>query len=219
MPRVMALKSATNLPLEPAMPPPSADVARIARRFAGADRVDQALGALGPEGARVFDVTTGDARTQLIARFVRGLRDMTVEESMVLEREICLALDAVPRGEKSFALEGPMALVALRNAVRVASMCTGMTWASGMHVQSVVSDFARDLSTVAGSSISVRIDGDRFAICARVPQASADHVERAKRNGEPWFAALSDASISVVAGGIGSTACFEFQLGPQKKAA
>jgi hypothetical protein len=74
---------------------------------------------------------------------VRNLRDLTVEASTELERQMLQAVGALPKGEKSIPIKDNISIITLRNHVRYLCVVLGAEWSLGMLVQSAVSDLAR----------------------------------------------------------------------------
>jgi hypothetical protein len=168
----------------------------VASRHVSPKRADDALAAVGLRGDEPHAANSREERAQLVARYVRALREVGVEASAVLERELFTALDAVPQGECAFPIRDALSLVALRNHVRVACVCAGMDWARGMQLQSAVSEVAREVASwgVATLAIAVRANAVQFAV--GLPPGSAGRAANAVQDRASWVAGLLEQSQS-----------------------
>lgn len=115
----------------------------IAGKFVKSGSVEYALSVLGSRAEKAIDAQDSEAKAGLISHFVRNLRDLSVQDSTELERQMLKELGALPSGGKTIVVRDDISVILLRNYVRYLSVLYGMEWSRGMMVQSALSDLAR----------------------------------------------------------------------------
>lgn len=160
---------------------------QIAGGFVGPENLEDALRAVGNRADRPIDSQDPDTKAGLVSYFVRNLRDLTVEASTELERQLLQAVGAMPKGEKQIAVKDNISVITLRNYVRYLCVVLGAEWSLGMLVQSAISDLARFVLSRGGGTftISVQIRDVHFRV----------HFDRAIEGGPGWFRNVEKDSL------------------------
>jgi hypothetical protein len=160
---------------------------KIAAGFVGPENLEEALRAVGTRAERPIDSQDVETKAGLVSYFVRNLRDLTVEASTELERQMLQAVGATPKGEKSVPVKDNISVITLRNHVRYLCVVLGAEWSLGMLVQSAISDLARFVLARGGGFfvISVQLRDVHFRV----------HIDRQLEGGPGWLKNVAQDSL------------------------
>jgi hypothetical protein len=151
---------------------------RIAAGFVKPETLEDALKTVGSRAEKPMDAQDLETKAGLVSYFVRNLRDLTVDASTELERQMLKAVGAVPKGEKSIHIKDNISAIALRNYVRYLCVILGAEWSRGMLLQSAISDIARFVLARGGGTFNVSVE--LRDVLFRV------HVDRQLEGGAGW---------------------------------
>lgn len=141
--------------------------ADVSRRSAPQEAVARALSLMGARADLLVDDLDADHRIRLVGQFVRGLRNIGVHEAARIERDLYEAVGAGPTSRRPVVVKDAISLVAVRNHVQQLTTALGVPWATGMQIQSAISDVARFVAANGGGQIDMEADADglmRFAV-------------------------------------------------------
>ena len=160
---------------------------KIAAGFVGPENLEDALRAVGTRADRPVETQDLETKAGLVSYFVRNLRDLTVEASTELERQLLQAIGATPKGEKALPIKDNISVITLRNHVRYLCVVLGAEWSLGMLVQSAISDLARFVLARGGGSfvISVQLRDIHFRV----------NIDRQLDGGPGWMKAVANDSL------------------------
>lgn len=160
---------------------------KIAAGFVGPENLEDALRAVGTRAEKPIDAHDLETKAGLVSYFVRNLRDLTVEASTELERQMLQAVGAVPKGEKVVPIKDNISIITLRNHVRYLCVVLGAEWSLGMLVQSAISDLARFVLARGGGSftITVQLRDIHFRV----------HIDRQVEGGPGWLKGVAQDSL------------------------
>jgi len=132
----------------------------IAGRWLPLPTIKHGLEALGLKAEQPLGDTSVERKLQMIAQFVRGLRNVGVAEAAQIEHHLYLALGAAPTERREVVVKDAISLIAVRNHVQQLATALGVPWAESMQVQSAVSDVARFVASSGGGRIETEALGD-----------------------------------------------------------
>ncbi len=162
---------------------------KVAAGLVRPETLEDAIRALGSRADKPIDAQDLEAKAGLVSFFVRNLRDLTVETSTEIERQMLKAVGAVPKGEKSITIKDNISIITLRNYVRFLCVVLGAEWSRGMLVQSVVSDLARFVLARGGGTFAVWVQLRDISFRVR--------IDRPLDGGPGWMkAAASDPLLA-----------------------
>jgi hypothetical protein len=186
---------------------------KIAAGFVKPESLEDALKTVGSRADRPMDAQDLETKAGLVSYFVRNLRDLNVETSTELERQMLKAVGAVPKGEKSIHIKDNISAIALRNYVRYLCVVVGAEWSRGMLLQSAVSDIARFVLARGGGTfhVSVEIRDVLFRVqMERQLEGGSDWLKSAIQ--DPLLTGLKDLAYGVKSGTSAQGSTMEYYM-------
>lgn len=123
------------------------------------EEVRIALQILGPDAKRPLAELTAPRRAELVDRFTRSIHSLSVADGTTLHHRLLGALDAAPHGDWRAKLDGPIALVELRNHVKYVLTSLGLPWSGISRMQAGICGLGRWIVSEGGGEALVTVAG------------------------------------------------------------
>lgn len=117
-----------------------------------------------------------ERRATLISTFVRGMRGLDVERSIVLERQLLAASRSHPPTSQRFVLDNALALLTVRAHVRWVLVDLGLGWHASQEILACFGALLR-YAIAPTSVVDVRVERGQCAIALEIPRSLREGVE------------------------------------------
>jgi hypothetical protein len=132
----------------------------VAGRWLPLPIIKQSLEVLGQKAEQPLAEIPHERKLQLVAQFVRGLRNIGVAQAAQIQHLLYVALGAAPTERREVIVKDAISLIAVRNHVQQLGAALGVPWSESMQVQSAISDVARFVATAGGGRIETEALND-----------------------------------------------------------
>lgn len=154
-------------------------ITKVATPGVPAGDLQAALKTLGPRAKVAVEQIGRVDRAMMADQFVRNLKTLSVQQAVVLERDLLRELDATP-SRFSSKLDGAVSLVELRTHLKQALAGLGLDWDKLTRAQSLVAGVARWLQSIGGATMQVMSTGSSvdFVLTAEDRRLTPDEVRQ-----------------------------------------